>query len=158
MEWLLWGIIVLFFIGSLVGIVVPVIPDALLVWGGFLIYQFFVSDQGLPPWFWWAMGGVTVLIILADVLTNMVFVKKYGGSKAGMIASVIGLLIGPFILGPIGVLVGPILLVFAVEWFRNKDAGISMKIALGTLAAFFSSAGAKLVLQLIMITTFFIAI
>lgn len=158
MEWLLWAVIILFFIGSLAGIVIPIIPDALLVWGGFLIYQFILAEQSLSAWFWWGMAGITLLIVLADVLANMLFVKKYGGSKLGMVASVIGLLIGPFVLGPLGILIGPILLVFMAEWVRNKDGVLSMKIALSTLAAFFGSAAVKLVLQVVMIIAFFVAI
>ncbi|MEW9668890.1 DUF456 domain-containing protein [Ammoniphilus sp. 3BR4] len=158
MEWLFWAVIIVFFIGSLAGIVIPIIPDALLVWGGFLIYQFALAERSLSPWFWWGMGGITLLIVLADMLANLLFVKKYGGSKLGMIASVIGLLLGPFVLGPLGILAGPILLVFAVEWIRNRDGMMSMKIALSTLAAFFGSAAVKLVLQVIMIIAFFIAI
>ncbi len=160
MEWILWTVIVVFFLGSMVGVFVPVIPDALLVWGGFLIYQFFIADpgQGLSSWFWWAMGAMTVLLILADILTNMVFVKKYGGSKWGMAASVLGLLIGPFVLGPLGIILGPVLFVLMIEWIQNKDLSLSVKIALGTLAAFFGSAAMKIMLQVIMIIWFFIAI
>lgn len=160
MDWILWAVIVVFFLGSMVGVFVPIIPDALLVWGGFLVYQFFIAEpgQGLSSWFWWGMGAVTVLLILADVLTNMVFVKKYGGSKWGIAASVVGLLIGPLVLGPLGIILGPILFVFLIEWMRNKDVSLSVKIALGTLAAFFGSAVMKIMLQVIMIGCFFIAI
>lgn len=158
MEWIVWALIILFFIGSLVGIFVPVIPDALLLWGGFLLYQFFLAETSLSPWFWWGMGALTLLIVLADLLANLVFVKKYGGTKVGMMASVVGLLIGPLILGPFGILVGPIVLVFLVEWIRNKDIQGSIKIALGTLAAFFGSAAVKLGVQAVMIFSFFVAL
>jgi len=160
LEWILWALIGLCFIGSIAGVFIPIIPDALLVWAGFLLYQFGVAQpgQGLSAGFWWGMGALTLLIILSDLLANIVFVKKYGGSKWGIVASVAGVLIGPFLLGPFGFLIGPILAVFLVEWLLSKDPTLSMKIAFGTLAAFFSSSVVKIILQLAMMIWFFMAI
>ena len=42
-------------------------------------------------------------------LSNLVGVKKFGGSKAGMWGSTIGLLIGPFVIPVAGILLGPFL-------------------------------------------------
>src|SRR5699024_123475 len=133
----------------------------LLVWVGFLLYQFGLAlpGQGLSTSFWWGMGILTVLIIIADLLANILFVKKYGGSKWGVVASIVGLIIGPFIFaGPLGFLLGPIIAVFIVEWIQNKDASLSVKISLGTLAAFLGGGVAKVILQLAMIIWFFIVI
>jgi len=160
LDILLWSIIIVLFLASMIGIFVPVIPDALFVWGGFLIYQFFLADhgQGLPASFWWGMAILTVLLLVSDFLTNMVFVKKYGGSKWGMAASVAGLLIGPFVMGPIGLLLGPVLFVLLVEWARNQDFSLSLKVAFGTMVAFFGSAIVKVGIQVIMIVWFFLVV
>ncbi|MBP1933673.1 DUF456 domain-containing protein [Ammoniphilus resinae] len=160
MDILFWSIIILLFIASMVGIFVPVIPDALFVWGGFLIYQFLLADQGhgLPASFWWGMAILTILLLVSDFLTNMVFVKKYGGSKWGMAASVAGLLIGPFVMGPIGLLLGPFIFVLLVEWARNQDFSLAFKVGIGSMVAFFGSALVKLGVQAIMIVWFFLVV
>lgn len=160
MEWILWALIGLLFIGSIVGVFIPIIPDALLIWAAFLLYQFGIVDsgQGLSAGFWWGMGALTLLMVLSDLLTNIIFVKKYGGSKWGIVASIAGVIIGPFVLGPFGFLMGPILAVFLVEWVISKDVQLSFKIAFGTLVAFFSSSVVKIMILLAMIIWFFIAI
>lgn len=161
MSWILWFLIIICFLGSLIGVFMPVIPGVLFVWIGFLLYQFGVAlpGQGLSAGFWWGMGAITVFIVLADLLANIWFVKRYGGSKWGVVASVIGLVIGPFIFaGPLGFLLGPILAVFLAEWIQNKNASLSIKISLGTLAAFLGGGVAKVILQLAMIIWFFIVI
>ncbi|RKD25126.1 hypothetical protein BEP19_04730 [Ammoniphilus oxalaticus] len=161
MTWVFWTLIALCFIGSLIGVFVPIIPGALLVWIGFLLYQFGLAlpGEGLSASFWWGMGVLTVLIFVADLLANLVFVKKYGGSKWGVVASIAGMVIGPFLFaGPIGFILGPIIAVFLVEWIQNKDLGLSAKIAMGTLAAFLGGGLAKVILQLAMMIWFFIAI
>jgi uncharacterized protein len=158
MEFIWWVLIVLFFIGSFVGIVVPFIPDAILLWGGFLVYQFFLAQHSLPSFFWWGMGAITILLVLSDLLTNMFLVKKYGGSKWGMLASIAGIIIGPLFLGPFGFLLGPFLCVLLFEWLISKDLTLAYKVALSSLAAFFGSIAVKLVLQAVMIIWFFIVI
>ena len=50
-----------------------------------------------------------ILLFGADTLSNLVGVKKFGGSKAGMWGSTIGLLIGPFVIPVAGILIGPFL-------------------------------------------------
>ncbi|HJV46200.1 MAG TPA: DUF456 family protein [Bacillota bacterium] len=158
MDILWWVLVILFFVGSFVGIVVPFIPDAILLWGGFLTYKFLLANQSLPLSFWWGMGALTILLLLADLLTNMLLVKKYGGSKWGMIASIVGIVIGPLILGPLGILFGPLLFVFLVEWALNKEVGLAAKVAFSQLGAFFGSAVVKFVLQLAMVIWFFVVV
>ncbi|MCC3377881.1 DUF456 family protein, partial [Cohnella sp. REN36] len=74
------------------GIVIPVIPDALLIWIGFLLYQFTIASASLGWTFWVPMTVLTLFLIGADMLSNIYFVKKYGGDKWSMIAAVAGII------------------------------------------------------------------
>ncbi|MBO8170864.1 MAG: DUF456 family protein [Bacillaceae bacterium] len=158
MDVLLWAIIIILFLTSLVGVIIPFIPDTILLWGGFLLYQFTLAEQGLPSGFWWGMAIITLFIIGADMLANLVFVKKYGGSRWSMLGAILGLLILPFVMGPVGILIGPFLVVFLIEWIKEKENAHAFKVAWGTLVALFSSSIIKIALQLIMIGWFFWAI
>lgn len=97
---------------------------------------------------------MTVLLFLADYLANLHFVDKAGGSKWGMRAATIGLIIGSFVIPPFGVVVIPFLLVLLTEFMQKKSFGESMKVAFATLIAFLSGTFAKAVIQLIMIIVF----
>ncbi|MEJ7358479.1 DUF456 family protein, partial [Staphylococcus epidermidis] len=83
MTVLLWSLITIAFILAFVGLVKPVIPSVLVLWVGFLIYQFGFHNGRLSWVFYIAMVIFTILIFLADFLMNKYFVGKYGGSKFG---------------------------------------------------------------------------
>ncbi|MFY0545052.1 DUF456 domain-containing protein [Brevibacillus sp. H7] len=161
MDIFLWIIIVALFALSIAGIFLPILPDTVLLWAGFLLYHFFLAEPGagLPASFWWGMGILSVLLYGADLLTNVYFVKKYGGSKWSSIAAVAGILLGIFILPPIGMIVLPFVFVLLVEMvFQQQPFDKAVKVGLGSLIAFLSSAVMKVVLQLVMILWFFLAL
>ncbi|WP_027417173.1 DUF456 domain-containing protein [Aneurinibacillus terranovensis] len=162
MTAIIWIVIGLLFLVSIAGVFIPVIPDAVLMWGAFLLYQFTVAKHGLNWSFWVPMTVLTAVIFAADMLSNAYFVKKYGGDKWSMAASIVGIIAGPIVLGafigPFAIIVGPFLAVWLTELARQKRGKRAFGIALGTVLAFLSSAAAKIVIQLIMITWFFIAV
>lgn len=160
MEILLWIVIVALFILSIVGIFMPVLPDTLLLWGGFLLYHFFLASpgEGLPASFWWGMVALSILMYGADLLTNMYFVKRYGGSKWSSFAAVVGIIVGLFVFPPFGILIMPFILVVAVELLQKQPFERALKAGLGSLIGFLSSAVVKVVIQIVMIIWFFLAI
>jgi uncharacterized protein YqgC (DUF456 family) len=160
MEILLWIVVVALFALSIAGIFLPVLPDTILLWGGFLLYHFFIADPGagLPASFWWGMAVFSLLLYGADLLTNMYFVKKYGGSKWSSLAAALGIFLGIFLFPPFGMLILPFLFVIMVELLVQKQPmEKAMKAGVGSLVGFLGSAVVKVVLQLAMIVWFFIA-
>lgn len=160
MEILLWIVVVALFPLSIAGIFLPVLPDTILLWGGFLLYHFFIADPGagLPASFWWGMAVVSLLLYGADLLTNIYFVKKYGGSKWSSLAAALGIFLGIFLFPPFGMLILPFVFVIMVELLVQKQPmEKAMKAGVGSLVGFLGSAVVKVVLQLAMIVWFFIA-
>ncbi|EGL83763.1 protein of unknown function DUF456 [Caldalkalibacillus thermarum TA2.A1] len=151
MVW--WLVIISLFVLSMAGLMYPVIPSILLIWAGFAIYQFAVAPV-LPTSFWVVMAVFTLLVFVADYVSNLYFVRKYGGSKVSQWAAVGGLIVGPFLMGPVGLIVAPFLAVTLVELTRQQDPGQAVRVAVGTLLGFVSSTLFKLVVQLIMIGWF----
>ncbi|WNC12427.1 DUF456 family protein [Brevibacillus brevis] len=160
MEIILWIVVVALFALSIAGIFLPVLPDTILLWAGFLLYHFFIAEPGagLPASFWWGMVGLSILLYGADVLTNMYFVKKYGGSKWSSAAAVVGIFVGIFVFPPIGMIVLPFVFVVLVELFvQNQTMERAVKAGFGSLIGFLGSAIVKVVLQLVMMIWFFLA-
>ncbi|MFI8712578.1 DUF456 domain-containing protein [Brevibacillus brevis] len=160
MEIFLWVVVVLLFLLSIAGIFLPVLPDTILLWGGFLLYHFFIADPGagLPASFWWGMVVLSILLYGADLLTNMYFVKKYGGSKWSSIAAAAGIILGIFVFPPFGMLILPFVFVVLVEWMVQKQSmERAVKAGVGSLIGFLGSAVVKVILQVTMIIWFFIA-
>jgi uncharacterized protein YqgC (DUF456 family) len=151
-----WIIIIACFILSFVGLVYPIIPAVLMIWVGVVLYHFGINPDDLS-WISWTMLVVlTILLFLADYLANLHFVDKAGGSKWGMRAATIGLIVGSFVIPPFGVIIVPFAFVLLSEILQKKTFQESMKVAFATLIAFLSGTFAKGVIQIIMIVVFFI--
>ena len=154
MDIILYFIIALFFIFSLIGSFIPIIPDVLPIWGGIAIYHFFIKDDILTHNFFISLVIITIIIQLADFLANAYFVKKSGGNNLSILGAFLGLLAGMIFLPPLGIIIGPFFGVLVVEYINNRDRDQSLKTALATLVAYLGSGFIKFVLQIIIIIWF----
>ena len=154
LDILFWIIIIACFIFSFVGLVYPIIPSVLLIWVGVVLYHFGINSTALTWITWTMLVLLTVFLFLADYLANLHFVDKAGGSKWGMRAATIGLIVGSFVIPPFGVIIVPFALVLIAEMMQKKTFQESSKVAFATLIAFFSGTFAKAIIQLIMIGVF----
>jgi uncharacterized protein len=153
---LLWILVIACFIFSFVGLIYPIIPSVLVIWVGVLIYHFAIHHNELSWITFTMLGLLTILLFVADYLANLHFVDKAGGSKWGMRAATVGLIVGSFVIPPVGVIVVPFVFVFIAEWLQKKTVMESLKVSFATLIAFLSGTIAKAFVQLIMIVVFFI--
>ncbi|MDC3425723.1 DUF456 domain-containing protein [Aquibacillus sp. 3ASR75-11] len=158
MDILIWILIAVFFVLSFVSIVFPIIPGPLVLWIGFLLYFFFLDGSNLSAIFWVAMVLLTGLLIVADIIANSYFVKRFGGSKWGERAAAIGVIVGSFILPPFGIIIVPFAAVFIVELLQRKTSKDAWMASLGSLMGFLGGSIAKIVIQVIMIVWFLIEI
>lgn len=151
-----WIGIVLLFIISFAGLIFPIIPSIVFLWGGFLLYHFGINHEELSVVFWLAMAAFTILIIVADILANSYFVKKYGGSKWGERVAALAVIAGSFVFPPFGILLVPFAAVVVTELLIQKDAQKALTIGFATFIGFLSGTIAKLIIQVIMVIWFFI--
>lgn len=157
MEIILWIVIVICFILSFVGLVLPVMPAVALIWVGAGIYHFLIDSVAIGGLTWGSFVFLTALMLFADQFANVYAVKRYGGSRWSVWASIIGVPIGLFFFPPLGFILVPFLLVFFVELlFQKRSAESSLRVAFGTLVAFAGSLLAKALMQLIMVVVFLI--
>ena len=159
MDIVAWILIITFFVIAFIGLIYPIIPSVIFIIGGFIVYGLFYSFSDLPWWFWVIEILLVVLLFGADTVSNLVGVKKFGGSKAGMWGSTIGLLIGPFVIPFAGILIGPFLGAVLAELFVTKSSREqSLKTGVGSLVGFLTSIVTKGTVQIVMILLFFIVI
>ncbi|MDT8860479.1 DUF456 family protein [Alkalihalobacillus sp. MEB130] len=158
MTIIIWILIIALFVLSFAGLIFPIIPSILVLWGGFLLYAFAISGEVLSVWFWMGAIVLTAVILCADLIASQYFVKKYGGSKWGERMAAIGVIIGSFVYPPFGLIVVPFILVFIAEMASSKNAQQAVKVAIASLLAFLSSTFAKFVIQFVLIIWFVIEI
>jgi hypothetical protein len=156
MEYVGWLLILILFAVGMAGAVIPVLPGALAIFAAFFVYGWFFSFAPFGFWFWFIQAMIVVVITLADYAVSALGVKKFGGTRASVIGSTIGLLLGPFVIPAAGLLIGPFIGAVAGELLTGMPANQAMKAGLGAVVGIFSSVVVKIVLQSLMIVLFLV--
>lgn len=151
-----WIIVVILFIVGMVGAIFPILPGALAIYAAFFVYGFFISFEHFGVWFWIIQTLIVAALFIADYAVNAWGVKKFGGSRASIIGSTIGILIGPFVIPAFGLLLGPLLGAIIGELIVGSKLDEALKAGFGAVVGLFTSMVAKIVLQAAMIIIFFI--
>lgn len=105
---------------GLVGVLVPIIPGAVVLCAGALVFKLF-----MPEWLnWWTIGGLAFLTVLdrvADFAGTAAGTKWFGGTKWGIFGAIVGGVVGLFF-GIVGILFGPVLgaIVFELVWAKRN--------------------------------------
>lgn len=155
---LLWLAIISLFVLSFIGLIYPIIPSSLLIWVGFVLYHFFINNEELTWLFWLMMAVFTIILIVADMIANSYFVKRYGGSKWGERGAAVAVMIGSFIIPPFGILIVPFVTVFIIEVIQNRTIKEAIQSSFGSFVGFLGGTFAKIVIQMIMIIWFAIVV
>lgn len=154
-----WSLIIVCFIIGFIGLVYPIIPSVIFIIGGFLVYGLFFSFSELPWWFWLIESLFIILLFGADMMANAFGVKKYGGSKAGIWGSTIGLLVGPFIIPFLGIILGPFIGAIIAELLITRTSlKQAIKTGFGSVIGFLTSVATKGIIQIVMIVIFFLVV
>ncbi|MGG3913408.1 DUF456 domain-containing protein [Rossellomorea vietnamensis] len=156
MEIVYWSIIIILMILSFVGLVYPILPSVVFLMGSFLLYGVFFSFEPFSWLFWTVQIMFVALLFGADYMANLIGVKKFGGTKAGIWGSTIGLIIGPFLIPVIGILIGPFLGAVIGEWVVHRsNLKTAVKVGIGSVIGFISSVFTKGFIQIVMAIYFF---
>ncbi|KAA0560509.1 DUF456 domain-containing protein [Rossellomorea aquimaris] len=159
MEFIYWTIIIVLMILAFVGLIYPILPSVVFLIGSFILYGVFFSFEPFSWLFWTVQVLFVILLFGADYMANLIGVKKFGGTKAGIWGSTIGLLIGPFVIPVIGILIGPFLGAIIGEWVVHRsNLKTAVKVGVGSVVGFISSVVTKGIIQIVMAIYFFIVI
>ncbi|MCR8645297.1 DUF456 family protein [Paenibacillus sp. N1-5-1-14] len=156
MDILGWVLIVALFIIGMLGTVFPILPGVFAVYAAFFVYGWFFSFEPFGFWFWTIQTLIVVIVFVADYAVSAMGVKKFGGSRASVIGSTIGLIFGPFVIPAFGLILGPFIGAVIGEIIIGKSIEQALKSGVGSVLGFFSSVVVKVILQLAMIIVFII--
>jgi uncharacterized protein YqgC (DUF456 family) len=148
-------IIILFAIG-MAGAIYPILPGALAIYAAFFVYGWFFSFHPFGFWFWGFQTAIVIALFVADYLVSAWGVKRFGGSRASVIGSTTGILIGPFVIPAFGLIIGPLAGAILGELIHGSSFERSLKVGWGALVGLFSSLVVKVILQSAMIVIFII--
>ncbi|SDT19022.1 hypothetical protein SAMN05444162_3364 [Paenibacillaceae bacterium GAS479] len=151
-----WILVVVLFIVGMAGAVYPILPGALAIYAAFFVYGFFISFKPFGFVFWTLQTIIVAALFIADYAVNAWGVKKFGGSRASVIGSTIGIIIGPFVIPGFGLLIGPLAGAVLGELIAGSSFDKSLKVGFGAIVGLLSSTLVKIILQLAMIILFVI--
>lgn len=151
-----WILVILLFAVGMAGAIFPILPGALAIFAAFIVYGLFISFDPFNIWFWLLQVLIVVALFVADYAVSAWGVKRYGGSRASVIGSTIGIIIGPFAIPGVGLLLGPLLGAVIGELMVGANSNQAFKAGLGAVVGLLTSTVVKIILQLAMIVLFVI--
>jgi uncharacterized protein YqgC (DUF456 family) len=120
---------------GVVGLVLPVLPGAVLLVAG-VVALAFAGDFAIVGWGTVAFAGAMGLAITAvDWAASVLGAKAFGASGWAVLGSAVGLVVGLF-LGLPGIILGPAVGALAFEYARNPDFQRALQAGLGAFLGF----------------------
>jgi uncharacterized protein YqgC (DUF456 family) len=143
MELILLIVAILCAIGGILGSVFPILPGPPLSFFAIILINFsgFASFNFT---FLLLTGTIAAILTVLDYILPSWIVNRFGGSKKGVLGSMIGLIVGSILLPFIGIVIGPFIGAFIGELIAQNDARIALKAASMTFVGFLISTGFKL--------------
>lgn len=148
--------IVLLFIGlilmltGILGSFLPVLPGPPISWLGLLLL---ILTDAVPN-DWWFLGitlVVALIVFTMDYLIPAMGTRKFGGSRAGMIGTMAGLVVAILfpILGLFGIVIWPFVGAFVGELLNKSDQKSALKAAFGSFIGFLTGTFLKFLVAVI---------
>jgi len=125
-----------------IGCIVPFIPGPPLSYVALLLLQI-TSFADFSVIFLLITASVTVIVTIADFVLPAWGTKKWGGSRAGTIGSIVGLVVGLFFL-PIGIFVGPFAGAVLGELIAGRKTDDALRAGFGSFVGFLFGTAIKL--------------
>lgn len=142
-----------FLVGGLIGCIVPAMPGPPLSYIALLLLQVTrFADYSVK--FLIITAVVTVIVTVIDYLLPVWGTKKWGGNRAGVIGSMVGLLAGLFF-APVGIIVGPFAGAVVGELLTGSDTNAALRSGFGAFVGFLLGTGMKLTVCMVFTFYFF---
>jgi len=130
-------------IAGFLGCILPVLPGVPLSYTGIIVLQ--LTDKVQFSTGFLVIWAVIVIAVQAlDYFIPAWGAKKFGGSKAGIYGSIIGMIVGLFF-GPLGIIFGPFIGAVVGELVVGKNSPDALRAGFGTFIGFLAGTAVKLV-------------
>ena len=149
---------IILFIAGLLGTILPVLPGAILIYGGMLVYGVMTKFATLDANFFLIQALVLVLIFSVDFLAAAAATRRFNGSKQAAWGAILGTILGLIFFGPLGIVIGPFLGAVVAELVRGIEINQAIRVGFGTLVGILGGTVLKLSAEILMIVYFFMRI
>jgi uncharacterized protein YqgC (DUF456 family) len=143
-------------IAGMIGVVMPALPGAPLIFAGLLLAAWAEDFAYVGPWTIAILAVIAVLSYAVDFWATMFGAKKFGASRRAVIGAMLGLLVGIF-LGLIGVIFGPFIGAVIGELSTRRNLEQATRAGFGATIGVVLGAALKIALALAMVGIFAVA-
>lgn len=155
MELFLVLVALLLMILGILGSFLPIIPGPLTSWAGLLVLHF-TDGVTLSQTFLIVTFLIALAISVLDYIIPVVGTKRFGGSRAGIIGTTLGLVVGLLAPIPFGIIVGPFIGAVIGEMIHKNDMTKALKAAFGSFLGFITSTFLKFIVSVIFLGFFIV--
>jgi uncharacterized protein YqgC (DUF456 family) len=138
------------------GTVLPALPGAPLVFGGLLLAAWIDDFREVGYVTVAVLGVLTLITVIADIAATMLGAKRVGATRAGIVGSALGTIVGMFF-GFAGILVGPFAGALIGELSARRGLFSAGRVAVATWVALVFAVVVKLAVVFMMIGIFVLA-
>ncbi len=141
--------LILMLVGIL-GSFLPVLPGPPISWVGLLLLY---TTKAVPD-DWWFLGitaGIALIVFALDYIIPAIGTKKFGGTRAGMIGTTLGLLVALIfpVLGIFGIIIWPFIGALVGELVNKADQKTALKAAFGSFIGFLTGTFLKFLIAVV---------
>ena len=149
-------IAIIFFLIGFFGLIIPVIPDLVIIWLGVLIYAIGTRFSEISPTTVIFLALLSTTTYLIDYLATALGAKRYGASKKGIVGGIIGGIIGIVVLPPFGFVIGAVAgIILAEIYLVGRTQAEAIRASKGAFLGFTLGVLVKVVIAGVIISIFF---
>ena len=149
----LWFLAAALVVTGLIGVVLPAIPGAPLIFFGLLLAAWTEDFVYVGLWTIVVLAVLALLTFGVDLWATMFGAKKFGASKYAVIGAVLGSIVG-ILLGFPGIIFGPFIGAVVGELLAQKDLRQATRSGIGATIGLVLGAALKLSMTFAMIGIF----
>ena len=138
---------------GIAGSLLPVLPGPIISWVGLLLLYL---TKAIPTNLTLLIVTLIVVVVITvlDYIIPSIGTKRFGGTRAGIIGTSIGLVVGLFAPIPGGIIIGPFLGALIGELLNKSDSKTALKAAFGSFIGFMASTFMKFLITVIYLGLF----
>ncbi|WP_462253031.1 DUF456 domain-containing protein [Ekhidna sp.] len=150
MEALLIILSVLLIAGGIIFSILPPLPGPVLTYCAMISTHAVANDTEFSTTSFVVWGIIGLIITIADYVLPVAATKKFGGTKAGVIGGMIGMVAGILLPIPFGIILGPLFGAIIGDLYGGNRIRSAFKSGFGSFLGFVAATTLKLLYSIIL--------
>ena len=157
-QLVLYAVAALLIVIGLAGTILPALPGLPLMFAGMLIAAWADKFTQIGGWTIAVLAVLTLISLAVDIAATAMGAKRVGASKLAMLGAALGTLFGGLVFSIPGLIVGPFLGAMAGELINGREWLHASRIGIGTWIGLAIGTALKLAMAFAMLGVFVFAI